>query len=153
MNDALLFLHILGALLFVSGIVLAGVAFESARARQRTDEIALLLGLGRFGAVLVAFGGMLLLACGLWLAGVEEIDLGTAWLAAAIVLFFLALVIGTLGGQRPKQARLLATELAERGAGVSSELRSLLDDRASRMANQAAAVLVLVVLALMVFKP
>lgn len=153
MNDALLFLHILGALLFVSGIVLAGVAFESARARQRTDEIALLLGLGRFGAALVAFGGMLLLVCGLWLAGVEEIDLGTAWLAAAIALFFLALVLGTLGGQRPKQARLLAAELAERGAGVSTELRSLLDDRASRMTNQAAAVLVIAVLALMVFKP
>lgn len=153
MSDVLLFLHILGALLFVSGIVLAGVAFESARARQRTDEISLLLGLGRLGAVLVAFGGMLLLACGLWLAGVERIGLGTAWLAAAITLFFLALVLGTLGGQRPKQARLLARELAERGAGVSSELRSLLDDRPSRMANQGAAVLILVVLALMVFKP
>lgn len=88
MNEVVLFLHIVGALLFVAGIVFAGIAFESARARQR-----------------------------------------------------------------PKQARLLATELAERGEGVSPELRALLDDRASRLANQASAVLVVAVLALMVFKP
>jgi len=88
MNEVVLFLHIVGALLFVAGIVVAGIVFESARARQR-----------------------------------------------------------------PKQARLLATELAERGEGVSPELRALLDDRASRLANQASAVLVVAVLALMVFKP
>lgn len=153
MNEVVLFLHIVGALLFVAGIVVAGIAFESARARQRPEEMALLLSLTRFGVALVAFGAMLLFACGLWLAGLEKIGLGTGWVAAAVVLFVVALVLGGLGGQRPKQARLLATELAERGEGVSPELRALLDDRASRLANQASAVLVVAVLALMVFKP
>jgi hypothetical protein len=41
------FFHILGVLLFVSGIVLAGAAFEAARRRQRPADVALLLGLTR----------------------------------------------------------------------------------------------------------
>lgn len=41
MNDVALFFHLLGALLFVAGIVLAGVAFEVARRRERPAEIAL----------------------------------------------------------------------------------------------------------------
>ncbi|MEZ4588355.1 MAG: DUF2269 family protein [Gemmatimonadales bacterium] len=153
MSEVVLFLHVLGVLLFVSGIVVAGVAFESARGRKRPEEMVLLLSLTRFGVALVAFGGMVLFVCGFWLAGLEGIGLGTGWLAAAIVLFVLALALGGLGGQRPKRARLLATELAERGEGVSAELRSLLEDRASRWANQASAALIVVVLALMVFKP
>jgi len=49
-----MFSHLLGALLFVSGLVLAGAAFEAARRRQRPSEIALLLGLTRVGVLLVA---------------------------------------------------------------------------------------------------
>jgi hypothetical protein len=64
-----------------------------------------------------------------------------------------ALVLGGLGGQRPKQARRLAAELAERGEPASDELRALLADRPSLVANYAAALCVLGILALMVFKP
>jgi hypothetical protein len=49
MRDVALFFHLLGALLFVAGIVVAGVAFEAARRRDRPGEIALLLGLTRVG--------------------------------------------------------------------------------------------------------
>ena len=52
MDNVALFFHLLGALLFVAGIVLAGAAFETARGRQRPAEIALLLGLTRIGGVL-----------------------------------------------------------------------------------------------------
>lgn len=153
MEDAVLFLHLVGVLLFVAGIVVAGVAFESARKKDRPDEIVLLLGLTRFGVALVGLGGMLLFACGLWLVGLERIGFGTGWVAAAIVLFVVALALGGFGGQRPKQARMLATRLADRGEATTSELRSLLDDRASRAANYVSAALILAVLALMVFKP
>lgn len=153
MNDVVLFLHLFGVLLFVAGIVLAGVAFESARRKDRPEEIALLLGLTRSGVALVGLGGMLLFVCGLWLVGLEGIGYGTGWVSAAIALFVVALVLGGLGGQRPKQARLLATRLAEEGGSVSPELRSLLDDPLSRLENYASAVLIVAVLALMVFKP
>lgn len=151
--DVLLFFHLLGVLLFVAGIVVAGVAFEEARRRDRVEEIALLLGLTRVGAGLVAVGGLLLFVCGMWLVGRLDIGFGTGWVSAAIALFVLALVLGGVGGQRPKQARKLATQLASEGKSATGELRALLDDRVAQLANYASSALILVVLGLMVFKP
>lgn len=56
-------------------------------------------------------------------------------------------------GQRPKQARRLASRLAAEAAPASAELRALLDDRLSLAANYASAAVVLAILVLMVFKP
>ncbi len=152
-DEALLFFHLLGVLLFAAGIALAGVAFETARRREQPAEVALLLGLTRFGVLLVISGGLLLLVCGLWLVDREGIGYGASWIDAAIALFAAALLLGGLGGQRPKQARKLATRLASEGGRSGAELRALLDDPLSRAANYASAALVLAILALMVFKP
>lgn len=153
MHDAALFLHLLGALLFAAGIVVAGVAFEAARRRERPVEIALLLGLTRVGVLLVVGGGLLLLGFGLRLVDLDGVGYGAGWIQAAIGLFVLALLLGGYGGQRPKRARRLATRLTEEGAPADAELRALLDDLLSRVANYASALLVLAILALMVFKP
>jgi uncharacterized membrane protein len=153
MSDLALFLHLLGVLLFVSGIVLAGVGFETARRRASPAEVALLLGLTRVGALLVVVGALVVLGFGLWLVHLERFSYGTGWIDGALALYVLALVLGGLGGQRPKQARRLAGELAERGEPASDELRALLADRPSLAANYAAALCVLGILALMVFKP
>ena len=152
MEDVALFLHLLGVLLFTAGIVFAGVAFEAARRRQQPEEIALLLSLTRIGVLLVVLGGLLLSGFGLWLVGLEDVG-GAGWVIAAIALFLLVVALGSLGGRRPKHARLLAADLAERGEPASPELRALLDDPLSRTANYTSAVLVLAILALMVFKP
>ena len=154
MEDVVLFFHLLGVLLFAAGIALAGVAFETARRRERPAEIAILLEQARFGALLVLPGGLLLLVCGLWLVELADIGFGAGWIGAAIALFVVALALGALGGQRPKQARKLATQLAGEGAqACGAELRALLDDPLSWAANYASAALVLAILALMVFKP
>jgi len=154
MEDLALFLHLTGVLLFVAGVVVAGLAFEGARGRERPEEIALLLGLARRGALFAVGGAGLLLACGLWLVGLsDEVGFGTGWLDAALALFVVAVLLGSLAGRRPRQARELAERLAVEGAGASPELRALLDDPASRLANYASAALVLAILALMVFKP
>jgi uncharacterized membrane protein len=152
MEEVVLFLHLLGALLFVAGVVLAGVAFEVARRREQPSEIALLLGLTRIGVVLVAIGAPLL-ALGLWLVDLGDFGYRTGWVDASIVLFLVAIVLGGFGGQRPKQARLLASQLAAVGASASAELRALLSDRASIIANYLSAVVMLAIVALMVFKP
>lgn len=147
---ALLF-HVLGAFLLVAGTAVAGAAFESARRRERTEEVALLLGLARSGAVLVALGTVLVLGCGLWLVHLEQLGLGTRWIAAALVLFVVMVVTGALGGQAPKRARKLATSL---GAGaVTPELRGLLDDGAARALNYASAAAALAIIVDMVWKP
>ena len=62
-------------------------------------------------------------------------------------------MLGAIGGQRPKRARLLAERLAGERAPASPELRALLDDRFSLLSNCASALIVLAILALMVFKP
>jgi MFS family permease len=147
------FFHILGVLLFVAGIVVAGAAFEAARRRQRPAEVALLLGLTRVGVLLVAVGGVLAGVFGLWLVHLGHWRYGSAWVVSATALYLLVLLLGGLGGRRPKEARLLATRLAGEDGPVSGELRALLDDRASRVENYGSLLLVLVIVALMVFKP
>jgi uncharacterized membrane protein len=148
-----LFFHLLGALLFVSGIVVAGVAFEAARRRRDPAEIALLLGLTRVGVLLVLVGALDVLAFGLWLVDIEGVGYDAGWIQAALGLYVVALLLGGIGGQRPKQARRLATELATAGEPETPQLRALLDDRLSFAANYASAAALLGILALMVFKP
>lgn len=148
-----LVLHLFGVLAFVAGIVLAGVAFEVARRRPRPSEIALLLSLTRFGVVLVAIGTLLIAAFGLWLVHLGRWGYGSGWVDASIGLYVAALVLGGLGGQRPKQARHLATRLAERDAPVNDELRALLDDPVSRAENYGSLALIIGVVVLMVVKP
>jgi uncharacterized membrane protein len=98
-------LHLLGALTFVAGIVLAGAAFESARRRRQPAEIALLLSITRIGVLLVALGTMLIGAFGLLMVHLARWGYGSPWVDTSIGLFVGALVLGGLGGQRPKQAR------------------------------------------------
>jgi hypothetical protein len=148
-----LFFHLLGAFLLVAGVVVAGVGFEAARRRQSAAEIALLLGLTRVGVVLLAVGLPLVLGFGLWLVHIEHVGYGRGWVSAAIALFVAMLVLGALGGRRPRHARIHAHALAGRAAPVSGELRSLLDDRGTRAANYGSAVIALAILVLMVFKP
>ena len=153
MDDLALFFHLLGALLFVAGIILAGVAFEVARRRERPSDIALLLGLTRIGVVLVAVGALLLLAFGLWLVHLEHLSFGVGWIRTSTALYIVALGLGAAGGRRPKQARHLATKLAAANAAANPGLRALLNDPWSLVANYGSGALVVAVLVLMVFKP
>lgn len=151
--DVALVLHLLGVLTLVAGIVLAGAAFEAARRRRRPAEIVLLLSLTRIGVLLVAVGTLLIAAFGLWLVHLGRWGYASGWVDASIGMYVVALVLGGLGGQRPKQARRLAAELAERSEPVNGELRALLDDRASLVENYASLALILVIVAFMVVKP
>jgi uncharacterized membrane protein len=148
-----LFFHLLGALLFVSGIVVAGVAFEAARRRDQPAEIALLLGLTRIGVLLVVIGALDVLGFGLWLVDIEGVGYAAGWIQAALGLYVVALILGGIGGQRPKRARRMATQLAASGEPATPQLRALLDDRLSLAANYLSALALLAILALMVFKP
>jgi uncharacterized membrane protein len=151
--EVALFFHLLGALLFVAGIAVAGVAFEAARRRTEPAEIALLLGLTRAGVALVGLGATLVLVFGLWLVHLEHVGYGAGWVDGALALYVVAMALGGIGGQQPKRARRLATQLAADGRPAGAELRALLDDRRALLANYASALAVLAILVLMVFKP
>jgi uncharacterized membrane protein len=148
-----LFGHILGVLIFVSGIVLAGVPFEIARRRTSPVEIATILGLARAGVPLVGTGALMLLGFGLWLVDVSGFDFSAGWIQAALGLFVAAMALGAVGGHRPKRARLHAAKLATDNQPGDAELRALLDDPVSRGINYASAAAILAILVLMVFKP
>jgi hypothetical protein len=66
---------------------------------------------------------MLVLAFGIWLVDLGGRSFGEAWIAGALTLFALALVLGALGGRRPRKARLLAGRLGRDAAAVNHELR------------------------------
>jgi uncharacterized membrane protein len=153
MEDAALFFHLLGAFLFVAGTIVAGVAFETARRRTTPAEIALLLSLSRIGVLLVGVGTLHVLGFGLWLVHLGDWGYGAGWVDAALGLLATTVLLGTIGGQRPKRARKLAGRLTTEGAPVSDELRALLDDRATLAANYLSALMLLAIVALMVFKP
>jgi uncharacterized membrane protein len=145
---ALLF-HLAGVVLLFSGLILAAAALAAARRREVAGEIAALLGLTRFGVVLVAAGALLLVGTGLWLVEIWDgaYSLGNGWIAASLGLLALSFVLGAIGGQKPKQAR----QLAEGGGGA--DLKRLLDDRRPDAFNYAAALAVIAALVLMVWKP
>jgi hypothetical protein len=124
-NDLALFFHLLGALLFVTAIVLAGAAFEVARRREHPSEIALLLGLARIGVVLVSIGTPLVITFGIWLVQLEQLSYGTGWISTSTALYIVALALGAVGGRRPKQARRLAATLGSENAPARAELHSL----------------------------
>lgn len=151
--DTALCLHLLGAFALVSGTVLAGVAFEAARRNRSCAEIASLLGLARVGAMLVVGGILFAAGFGLWLVALGNWGYGTLWVDAAIGLLALVIVIGSIGGQRPKQARKLAGRLADEGASPNDDLRALLNDPVTITLNYFAATALLVIIVLMVTKP
>jgi len=143
-----LFFHLFGAFLLVAGVTVAGFAFEAARRRRSPAEIALLLGVARAAVPLVGLGSLLVLVFGLWLVHIEGIGFATGWVQAAIGLFVVMMILGGLGGQAPRRAR----QLAEAGEDTP-ELRRALDDRAAIVFNYGSAVIALVIIVLMVFKP
>jgi uncharacterized membrane protein len=148
-----LFFHLLGAFLFIAGVIVAGVVFEAARRRRRPSEIALLLGLARIGVLLVALGTVIVLVFGLWLVQLGRFGYGAGWVVTALALFVVVILLGGLGGQSPKRARKLAVQLAKEADAESDELRSLLDDPLARTVNYLSAALLVAIVALMVFRP
>ncbi|MGC9221633.1 MAG: DUF2269 family protein [Solirubrobacteraceae bacterium] len=147
------FFHIVGVLLFVAGIALAGGAFETASRRSSPSEVAAVLSLARAGAILVAVGSVLIVAFGLWLVDLGNWHYDSFWVDASIVMLVTALAAGAMGGQRPKQARLLAASLAAEKVTESDQLRTLLQHRPSRWQNYLSLALVVAIVALMCFKP
>jgi uncharacterized membrane protein len=147
-----LFFHLLGALLFFAGVMVAGITFELARRRTPAAEVAALLAASRIGALAVAVGMLLAGVFGLWLVHLGHWGFGSGWVDWAIALYVAMLALGGAGGSRPRQARLLATRLGARGVDVDAELRVLLDDRMSRALNYLSLAILIALVALMVFK-
>jgi len=147
-----LLLHLLGVIGFFSGLAVAAAAQAAARRRERAGEIVALLAVARVGVVLVAGGFVLLVVAGLWLVDETAWSLRDGWLASSLGLLAASVLLGAVGGRKPKRARLLA-ERQPPAARPDAEIGRLLRDRPSWLANAAASAAAFVVLVLMIWRP
>lgn len=144
--------HLVGVILFFAGIAVAGVVATAAPRRDKPSEVAVILGLARYGAIMLGVGGLVLLLAGFYLSG--KIDgYGQRWLEISILLFVVALVLGAWGGRRSRRVREYAVGLANDGDGDDATLRSMLSDRLTWLVHWGSGVLAVIVLVLMVWQP
>jgi uncharacterized membrane protein len=151
--DWLLFLHVTGAFMVLSGAVMAGIFNYTALRRERPSDVVLLFSLTRIAAGVVTTGMLLTLAIGLWLVHDADYGYGETWVVLALVLWVIANALGGVGGGREKATRELAERLAAEGDAPSAELVARLRDPVTLTLSWGSGVLVIVILALMIWKP
>jgi len=149
----LLFLHVTGAFLYVSGAVAAAVLRLAAMRHERPSEIALLLRAVRPVVPIVGLGLLMVVVFGIWLADRRGIGLGASWLTATFALLGWTLVVGAVAGRQDRRTRELAERLAASGDTPSEELARRLRDPVNLALNASLLVATVAIVALMVWKP
>ncbi len=92
--DWLLFLHVTAAFILVAAVVALGVVLVGSRGADPARAGAL-LGLSPLALLLWDIGGLTVIVFGVWLAlNVDGYELWDAWIALAIVLWFVAAAAG-----------------------------------------------------------
>jgi uncharacterized membrane protein len=152
-TDWLLMLHIAAAFCLVGGSTAAGILNVLAIRSEKPSETAFLLGLVK-RSLPVNFAGVLgTLIFGIWLWHDLGFGIGTGWIWAALILWFLASALGGRGGREQEKARMLAERLAAAGDTATDELRALVRDPKALALNYAAGIATLAVLVVMIWKP
>jgi uncharacterized membrane protein len=149
----LLFLHLAGAFLFVSGAVAAAALRVAAMRRERPSEIALLMRAVRPAVPLIGIGLVLVLVFGFWLTDRLGYDLGATWLSATFALLAWVVVVGGLAGRQDRHTRELAERLAAEADAPSEELSRRLHDVVNLGLNLSLLAATIAIVALMVWRP
>jgi uncharacterized membrane protein len=149
----LLALHVTGAFLLMGGGAIAASLNLAALRRDRPSDIVLLFGLVRFAVASIIVGSLLALVFGLWLVHEAGYGYGDGWVVAALLLFILGNAMGGIGGRRDERTAAYARELAQAGDAPSAELRARVRDPISLVLSYGSGLVLVVVLALMVWKP
>jgi len=152
----LLVLHVTGAFLMIGGgVVAATLNFTAARRGRKPSEVVLLFGLIRIAVVALAIGAVLAFVFGLWLVdkAPSNYGYGDGWVVAAIVLLIASSAMGSIGGRRDAETAKFAQELVASGDEPSAELLGRVRDPAALVLSYGSGVLLIVVLALMIWKP
>jgi uncharacterized membrane protein len=149
----LLFLHVTGAFLLLSGAVVAGVFNVAAMRRERPSEIALLLGLTRWAVIAISAGLLVTLGFGLWLVHHVGYGWGEGWIVGSLVLWVVSGFLGDRGGRLQRETRELAQRLAAQGDAPSPELHARLRDPVALALSWSSGLAALAILAMMIWKP
>ena len=149
----LLFGHLVGAFLFVSGALAAAVLRAAALRPERPSEVALLLRAVRPAVPLIGTGLVLVVTFGFWLVDRLGYDLGATWLGATFALLAWVIVVGAVAGRQDRHTRELAERLAAAGDAASPELARRLRDPTNLLLNASLLVATVTIVALMVWRP
>ena len=149
----LLFLHLAGAFLYVSGAVAAAALRLAALQRDRPAEIDVLLRTVRPLVPVLGIGLAMVVVFGIWLADRQGIGLGAGWITATFVLLGWIVVVGAVAGRQDRRTRELAEQLAAKGNAASSDLNRRLRNPLNLALNASLLVATVAIVALMVWKP
>jgi uncharacterized membrane protein len=151
-GEALLFLHLAGAFVFVGGSLAAALLRVAALRSDDSRTIAVLLRAVRPVVPIVGGGLVVAVGFGAWLAHRDGYAFGSSWLSATFGLLGWMLVVGGFAGRQDRHTRELAERLATTG-GDSTELRARLRDPLNLVLNGSMLAATVAVVALMVWKP
>jgi uncharacterized membrane protein len=152
-TEWLLFLHLVGAFVYVSGATAAAVLRLAAMRRERPSDVALLMRAVRPAVPVIGAGLVLVLAFGFWLADRLGVDFGSTWLTATFALLGWSVIVGAIAGRQDRHTRELAEQLAASGDSPSEELARRLRDPLNLTLNASLLVATIAIVALMVWKP
>jgi uncharacterized membrane protein len=149
----LLFFHVTGAFMVLGGAVMAAIFNFAALRRERPSEVVVLFRLTRFAVRSVTVGMVVALAFGLWLISDANYGWGETWIVLALILWVVANALGGAGGGRDKRTREFAERLAAEGDQPSTDLHARLRDPLTLALSWGSGAVVIVILALMIWKP
>jgi uncharacterized membrane protein len=152
-TETLVFLHLLGAFLFVGGSMVAAVPRVLAIRRGDAREVAAVLRVARAAVPFVGVGFLVAVGFGFALVERLHVDRGATWLVATFALLGWMLVAGAIAGRRDRRAREHAERLVRENAVGDDNLRRLVVDPVGLWLNGSMVLATLAIVALMAFKP
>lgn len=152
-TEALLFGHLVGAFVFVSGGVLATIGRVTALRCRRPNEVAAAMRGARPAVPLIGIGLVIAVGFGFWLTDRLGLDLGAAWLSWTFALLGWVVVVGAIAGRQDRRTRELAEELSATDDVPSPELVRRLRDPLNLALNASLLAATIAIVALMTRKP
>jgi uncharacterized membrane protein len=149
LHNWLMFLHILGAIVWVGAVILLTAMTERAnRAPDRAVVLRLSRDLEWVGPWLIGTSSAVVLGAGIWLVFVEEgMAFSQLWLVLTLILVGVSMVQGISSGPEGKRILLMADERGPEDREVRRRLNRLL------WLGRLDLLILVAVLWLMVFKP
>ena len=152
-------MHILCAFIMFAGSLGATLLrFAAMKHPDNPNNVAVILGVIRPVVPVVVISMLLTIAFGLWLAGYEKEHFHQPWLIATYILVTYILIVGGVAGKRDRLTREFAEGLAtdvekSKTPTAMAELKEKLVDPVAWILNLSMLASIVVIIALMVFRP
>jgi hypothetical protein len=155
LDDWILSLHVLSAFAMVGAMVLFWIVIVVMRDVDTVTGTLAYAPVATVGNQVIGGGVLGTVLTGIWLAiSKEQYQLWDGWIIAAVVLWAIAAGVGARGGKEYTRALERARELDQAGRdGEPGELRALNRSPLGLRLHSASSVVVLLILALMIWKP